>query len=154
MSVAARNLALAEELRAAASDTGIPEDAVVVVDTTDREAIAHLLREAKNVDLIIPRGGPGLIRMVTENSHIPVIAHDAGVCHIFVDASAEDALAWIEARRGPTPRLREMIEQVTLQKGGEAGRMPLRQIDIFIHVEDSHLRPVDPFQLSQCFQKS
>jgi glutamate-5-semialdehyde dehydrogenase len=87
------NLALALELRAAAADTGVPEDAVVVVDTTDREAISYLLRESKNVDLIIPRGGPGLIRMVTESSHIPVIAHDAGVCHIFLDASADEAMA-------------------------------------------------------------
>jgi glutamate-5-semialdehyde dehydrogenase len=87
------NLALAEELRAAAADTGVPEDAVVVVATTDREAISHLLHEAALVDLIIPRGGPGLIRMVTENSHIPVIAHDAGVCHIYVDASADEEMA-------------------------------------------------------------
>ncbi len=87
------NLALARELRAAAADTGVPEDAVVVVDTTDREAISHLLRESRNVDLIIPRGGPGLIRMVTENSHIPVIAHDAGVCHVFIDASADAEMA-------------------------------------------------------------
>jgi glutamate-5-semialdehyde dehydrogenase len=87
------NLALAEELRAAARDTSVPEDAVVVVDTADREAISHLLRESKNVDLIIPRGGPELIRMVTENSHIPVIAHDAGVCHIFLDASADPEMA-------------------------------------------------------------
>jgi glutamate-5-semialdehyde dehydrogenase len=87
------NLALAEELRGAAADTGVPEDAVVVVDTTDREAISFLLRESKHVDLIIPRGGPGLIRMVTENSHIPVIAHDAGVCHVFLDASADPEMA-------------------------------------------------------------
>ena len=87
------NLALAQELRGAATDTGVPEDAVVVVDTTDREAISFLVRESKHVDLIIPRGGPGLIRMVTENSHIPVIAHDAGVCHIFLDATADPEMA-------------------------------------------------------------
>jgi len=87
------NLALAQELRGAATDTGVPEDAVVVVDTTDREAISFLVRESKHVDLIIPRGGPGLIRMVTENSHIPVIAHDAGVCHVFLDATADPEMA-------------------------------------------------------------
>jgi len=87
------NLALAVELRAAAVDVGIPENAVQVVETTDREAIEHLLRESKNVDLIIPRGGPGLIRMVTENSHIPVIKHDAGVCHVYIDASADPEMA-------------------------------------------------------------
>lgn len=87
------NLALAAELRAAAADVGIPEDAVQVVGTTDREAIEHLLRESQNVDLIIPRGGPGLIRMVNENSHIPVIKHDAGVCHVYIDAAADPEMA-------------------------------------------------------------
>ena len=87
------NLALAFELRAAAADVGIPEDAVQVVETTDRAAIEHLLRESENIDLIIPRGGPGLIRMVTENSHIPVIKHDAGVCHVYIDASADPEMA-------------------------------------------------------------
>lgn len=87
------NLALAAELRAAAADAGIPEDAVQIVETTDREAIGHLLRESENVDLIIPRGGPGLIRMVNENSHIPVIKHDAGVCHVYIDASADPEMA-------------------------------------------------------------
>ena len=87
------NLALGSELRAAAADAGIPEDSVVVVDTTDREAIDHLVREVDNVDLIIPRGGPGLIRAVTEKSLIPVIKHDAGVCHVFIDASADPEMA-------------------------------------------------------------
>jgi len=87
------NLALAEELRAAAAETRIPEDAICIVGTTDREAIDHLLREVDNIDLIIPRGGPGLIRAVNEKSLIPVIKHDAGVCHIYLDASAEPEMA-------------------------------------------------------------
>ena len=87
------NLALAEELRAAARDCGLPEDAVAVIPRIDREAIDHLLREDALVDLIIPRGGPALIRKVTETSRIPVIKHDAGVCHVFVDASADAEMA-------------------------------------------------------------
>jgi glutamate-5-semialdehyde dehydrogenase len=87
------NLALARELRAAAVETGVPEDAVGIVPVTDRAAIGHLLKESRNVDLIIPRGGPGLIRMVTESSQIPVIKHDAGVCHVFIDASADAEMA-------------------------------------------------------------
>ena len=87
------NLALAKVLREAASETGVPEQAISIVETTDREAIQHLLREVENVDLIIPRGGPGLIRMVTENSRIPVIKHDAGVCHVLLDASADPEMA-------------------------------------------------------------
>jgi len=87
------NLALAEELRAAARDCGLPEDAVAVIPTSDREAIDHLLREDALVDLIIPRGGPALIRKVTETSRIPVIKHDAGVCHVFLDATADVEMA-------------------------------------------------------------
>jgi glutamate-5-semialdehyde dehydrogenase len=87
------NCALAAELRAAARDTGVPEDAIALVQTTDRAAIDHLLRESENVDLIIPRGGSELIRMVTENSRIPVIRHDAGICHVFLDASADAEMA-------------------------------------------------------------
>jgi glutamate-5-semialdehyde dehydrogenase len=87
------NLALAEELRAAARETDVPEDAIGIVPLTDREAIDHLLRQDRYVDLIIPRGGPGLIRKVTEESRIPVIKHDAGVCHVFLDASADPEMA-------------------------------------------------------------
>jgi glutamate-5-semialdehyde dehydrogenase len=87
------NLALAEELRAAARETQVPEDAVSIVPRTDREAIDHLLREDRCIDLVIPRGGPGLIRKVTETSRIPVIKHDAGVCHIYLDASADPEMA-------------------------------------------------------------
>ncbi len=87
------NLALAEELRAAAVDTGVPEDAVSIVETTDRKAIDHLLREDRCIDLMIPRGGPGLIRKVSEESRIPVIKHDAGICHVFIDASADAEMA-------------------------------------------------------------
>jgi glutamate-5-semialdehyde dehydrogenase len=87
------NLALAGELREAARETGLPEDAIGIIPVTDREAIDWLLREERNVDLIIPRGGHGLIRKVVENSRIPVIKHDAGVCHVFLDASADAEMA-------------------------------------------------------------
>jgi glutamate-5-semialdehyde dehydrogenase len=87
------NLALAEELRAAARDTDVPEDAIAVIPQTDREAIDFLLHVDRLVDLIIPRGGPGLIRKVTETSRIPVIKHDAGVCHVFLDATADAEMA-------------------------------------------------------------
>jgi glutamate-5-semialdehyde dehydrogenase len=83
------NLALAESLRRAAHETGLPEDAISVVPVTDRAVIDHLLVLDQYIDLIIPRGGPGLIRAVSEKSRIPVIKHDAGVCHVFLDASAD-----------------------------------------------------------------
>ncbi len=87
------NLALVEALRAAASDAEIPEDAITGIPTTDRAAIGVLLEQDRYIDLIIPRGGPGLIRAVSENSKIPVIKHDAGVCHIVLDESADAEMA-------------------------------------------------------------
>jgi glutamate-5-semialdehyde dehydrogenase len=88
------NLALAEELRGAgARHRAARGRGSAVIPTADRAAIDHLLREDALVDLIIPRGGPGLIRKVTETSRIPVIKHDAGVCHVFVDASADAEMA-------------------------------------------------------------
>ena len=87
------NLALAEELRAAARETDVPEDAIQIVPQTDRIAVDYLLQEDRHIDLVIPRGGPGLIRRVTEISRIPVIKHDAGVCHVFIDASADAEMA-------------------------------------------------------------
>ena len=87
------NLALGEQLRGAACDVGVPEDAVTVVPTTDRAAIDVLLQADRDVDLVIPRGGPGLIQKVTETSRIPVIKHDAGICHVYIDASADVKMA-------------------------------------------------------------
>jgi glutamate-5-semialdehyde dehydrogenase len=87
------NLALGEELRAAARDEGIPEDAITIVPTTDRAAIDVILKLHDLIDLVIPRGGPGLIRKVIAESTIPVIAHDAGVCHVFIDESADTQMA-------------------------------------------------------------
>ncbi|MGK7344745.1 MAG: glutamate-5-semialdehyde dehydrogenase [Candidatus Nitrospinota bacterium M3_3B_026] len=87
------NRAIASILSAAAAEAGIPEDAVQLVPMTDRAAVTELLKMDKHIDIIIPRGGYGLIRFVTENSTIPVIKHDKGVCHVYVDESAEIAMA-------------------------------------------------------------
>lgn len=87
------NLALVDALRRAADEAGIPADAIIGIPTTDRAAIGVLLKQDRLIDLIIPRGGPGLIRMVSENSRIPVIKHDAGVCHIVLDESANAEMA-------------------------------------------------------------
>jgi glutamate-5-semialdehyde dehydrogenase len=87
------NLALGEELRAAARETEVPEHAIAIVPTSDRRAIDFLLREDRQIDLIIPRGGPGLIRKVAEDSLIPVLKHDAGICHVFLDQSADPEMA-------------------------------------------------------------
>ena len=87
------NLALGEELRAAARDEKIPEDAITIIPTTDRAAIDVLLKLNDSIDLVIPRGGAGLIHKVIAESTIPVIAHDAGICHVFIDESADTQMS-------------------------------------------------------------
>jgi len=83
------NAAIAEILRGALSSAGLPVDAVSFIPVTDREAIDAMLRQEESIDLIIPRGGEGLIRSVVEKSRIPVIKHYKGVCHIYVDETAD-----------------------------------------------------------------
>ena len=83
------NTAIARILRDALSANALPADAVSVIESTDRSAIDVMLAAEDFIDLIIPRGGEGLIRSVAEKSRIPVIKHYKGVCHIFVDEDAD-----------------------------------------------------------------
>ena len=87
------NLAILEVLQAALRETSIPGDVIQVIPLTDREAITEMLKLEEYIDLIIPRGGEGLIRFVVANSRIPVIKHYKGVCHVFVDEHADYAMA-------------------------------------------------------------
>ena len=83
------NLALAKVLQEALAAEKIEAAAVQVIPVTDREAVTAMLTLDEQIDLIIPRGGESLIRFVAENSRIPVLKHYKGVCHVFVDASAD-----------------------------------------------------------------
>jgi glutamate-5-semialdehyde dehydrogenase len=87
------NLALARLMQDALAEAGAPPAAVQVIPSTAREATLELLKQDELVDLIIPRGGEGLIRFVAEHSRIPVLKHYKGVCHIFVDESADLEMA-------------------------------------------------------------
>jgi glutamate-5-semialdehyde dehydrogenase len=83
------NLALASILQKALEVQEIDSDVVQVIPVTDREAITCLLSLEEQIDLVIPRGGEGLIRFVSKNSSIPVLKHYKGVCHIYVDKEAD-----------------------------------------------------------------
>ena len=83
------NIALAKVLTKTAKESGLPEKALQLVDITDRSAVHELLKMDEYIDLIIPRGGHALIRTVVENSSIPVIKHDKGLCHVYIDSKAD-----------------------------------------------------------------
>jgi len=87
------NSALASVVQEAATRAGVPEGAVQFVENTDRALINHLLKMSSTIDLIIPRGGAGLIRLVSENATMPVLSGGIGVCHTYVDQSADVAKA-------------------------------------------------------------
>ncbi|MBI3084454.1 MAG: glutamate-5-semialdehyde dehydrogenase [candidate division NC10 bacterium] len=87
------NAAIGGILAAAVASAGLPEASLAVVPTPDRAVVKEMLLLSGLIDLIIPRGGEELIRMVREGSHIPVIAHDKGLCHTYVDAGADLGMA-------------------------------------------------------------
>lgn len=87
------NLALARIFQEALKEVDAPTGAVQVIPTTDRAAVNEMLKLEEYIDLIIPRGGEGLIRFVTEKSRIPVLKHYKGVCHVYVDRFADLEMA-------------------------------------------------------------
>ncbi|HET6364372.1 MAG TPA: glutamate-5-semialdehyde dehydrogenase, partial [Nitrospirota bacterium] len=87
------NTAIVEMLSKAGAEAGIPEGAVSFIENPDRTCVMEMLKLNQFIDLIIPRGGEGLIRMVSDNSTIPVIKHDKGICHVYVDSKADLKMA-------------------------------------------------------------
>lgn len=83
------NTALHRLLQGCLREAALPEDAVQLVTTTDRDAVGHLLRLSQCIDLVIPRGGEALIRRVAEEARMPVLKHYQGICHVYVDRSAD-----------------------------------------------------------------
>lgn len=87
------NLAIVEQIRKGLSDAGLPEDAVLLIADTSRAVTRDFMKLNEYVDVLIPRGGAGLIKTVVENSTIPVIETGTGNCHIYVDETADLSMA-------------------------------------------------------------
>ncbi|MCF8084493.1 MAG: glutamate-5-semialdehyde dehydrogenase [Deltaproteobacteria bacterium] len=83
------NMILGRLLEASLEEAGVPAKAVQVIPSTDREAVRILIELEDDLDMVIPRGGEGLIRFVTTHSRVPVLKHYKGVCHTYVDVSAD-----------------------------------------------------------------
>ncbi len=98
------NTALVGVLRRALREAGLPEDAVTLVPTTDREAVLEMLKLSEFIDVMIPRGGDALIRLVTEHARMPVLFHAKGVNHLYVDEDAELEMAVRLAVNGKVQR--------------------------------------------------
>lgn len=98
------NLALGAILHEALGEAGLPAECAQVVDVTDREAIRAMCKLSDYIDVIIPRGGEPLIRLVSQEAAMPVLKHDKGVCHLFVDQGADLAAALDIAFNGKVQR--------------------------------------------------
>jgi glutamate-5-semialdehyde dehydrogenase len=112
------NRALAECVRAGLAAAGLPADAVQLMPTTDREAIAELVQLEDLIDLCIPRGGEGLIRYVAEHARVPVIKHYKGVCHIYVHAAADlaSAVRIVDNAKRSRPGVCNAVETVLVDR--------------------------------------
>ncbi len=98
------NKALAKLVQQALSESGLPTDAVQLVQTTDREAVGHLIAMPEFVDVIIPRGGKGLIERISRDAKVPVIKHLDGNCHTYVDDPCDMAMAVTVADNAKTQK--------------------------------------------------
>lgn len=87
------NTAVANALRMGLDSAGLPADSVVLIEDTSRETAAQMMKMREYIDVLIPRGGAGLIRAVVENSTIPVIETGVGNCHVYIDKAADAGMA-------------------------------------------------------------
>jgi glutamate-5-semialdehyde dehydrogenase len=99
------NQAIAASVRTGLAAAGLPETAVQVIETTDRAAVGHLVAMPEYVDVIVPRGGKGLIERVSKEARVPVIKHLDGNCHVYIDDSADSAKALKILENAKTQRL-------------------------------------------------
>lgn len=120
------NRMLADILRAALEDANLPADAIQLVGTTDRAAVTALCKLDSCIDVIIPRGGEGLVRAVSEAATMPVLKHDKGVCHLYVDAGADlaQALRLVENSKMQRPGVCNALECLLVHRAEAAAFLP------------------------------
>jgi glutamate-5-semialdehyde dehydrogenase len=120
------NRALGEVLQEGLRQAGLPEDAVLLCPSTDRRVMTDLLTQDDLIDLVIPRGGEGLIRFVAERSRIPVIKHYRGNCHIYVEQSADldMALSICENAKVQRPSVCNAVETILVDRAVAEAFLP------------------------------
>ena len=120
------NKALVDALQAGGARKGMPPYSIQLITTTDHEAVRELVQLEGRVDLVIPRGGEKLIRAVTEQAHVPVIKHYQGVCHAYVDETADQAKALdiIENAKCSRPGVYNALEKVLVNEAIAAEFLP------------------------------
>ncbi|MDR1830489.1 MAG: glutamate-5-semialdehyde dehydrogenase [Candidatus Fibromonas sp.] len=140
----------------ALSEFGISRDAVQYIDNPDRNLLGCLLKQNEYLDLVIPRGGKGLIKAVNEQSRIPVIKHFDGICHVYIDKSADidKAAKILYNAKVQRPSVCNAAETVLLHKdlpkeAVEKILKPLKDADVEIHCDRCGIEYLD-LQISAC----
>lgn len=140
------NVALVGVLSEAAAKAGLPADAIQLVPGVDRESVTHLMRARGLVDVIIPRGGAGLIKSVVEHSIVPVIETGVGNCHVYVDAAADldMALAITMNSKVQRPSVCNAAETLLVHSSVAAAFLPpaaasLHAAGVTLHVDSASL---------------
>lgn len=120
------NRAIRDAMVRSGREAGLPEHAIQLVETPDRDAIREIVRQEGKIDLVIPRGGEGLIRFVAENARVPVIKHYKGVCHIYVDRAADPAMALdvCENAKCSYPAVCNAVEKILVHRECAASFLP------------------------------
>ena len=121
------NLAIAGILEAAGKANGMPENSIQLIPWTDRAAVGMMLQLDAFIDLVMPRGGEGLIRAVVEQSRIPVIKHYKGVCHVYVDSECDFGMACniVENAKCSRPGVCNALESLLVNRAVAAEFLPL-----------------------------
>jgi glutamate-5-semialdehyde dehydrogenase len=120
------NLAIAKALQEGGEKAGLPKYSIQLIETTDRDAVRELVQMDDRLDVVIPRGGESLIRAVVEHARVPVLKHYKGVCHVFVDASAdqENAIKIIENAKCQRPSVCNAMESLLVHQEIAAEFLP------------------------------
>ena len=134
------NQAIAACIHEGLRSAGLPENAVQVIATTDRAAVGCLIADEKHVDVIVPRGGKGLIERISRDAKVPVIKHLDGVCHVFIDASADIPMALRVADNAKTQRYSTCNTMETLLVHAEIAARALPLLSILYATKGVELR--------------
>ena len=120
------NRAIADCIRRGLTDSGLPEAIVQVIETTDRAAVGELITMTDYVDVIIPRGGKGLIERISREARVPVIKHLDGICHVYIDDRADLEMAFNIAMNAKTHRygVCNAMETLLVAEAVAAGILP------------------------------
>jgi glutamate-5-semialdehyde dehydrogenase len=137
------NRAIAACVRAGLKAVGLPETVVQVVETTDRAAVGELITMPEFVDVIVPRGGKGLIERIARDARVPVIKHLDGICHVYIDAGADAEKAFAVALNAKTQRYGTCNTMETLLVAAAVATQQLPRIAIALVEKGVELRGCD-----------